>query len=444
MIHILGIAGTFMAGIAALAKESGIAVSGSDAGVYPPMSTLLEALNIKVTEGYETTDGFADKTIVIGNALSRGNPAVEYTLAHNLPYISGPQWLLENVLGQKTVLAVAGTHGKTSTAAMLAWILEANGKSPGFLIGGKPGNFAQSARLGKNELFVVEADEYDTAFFDKRSKFVHYHPHIAILNNLEFDHADIFPNIDAIKTQFHHLIRTIAQNGRLIVNTDEPNLGDVIDMGCWTPVDYFSLQDANADWFAHQSNAQATNFEILHQGETTEVNWPGMGTHNMANALAAVAAAFHAGVSVSNAARALKNFRFPNKRLQKHTSKLGFDLYEDFAHHPTAITKTLAAVREAYPNKRIIALLELHSNTMQMGVHKQTLAASLASADLACIVNSTANDWQLGNHHHPCLQQFGNTEACLTYIQPRLTPQDIVVVMSNGSFDRIIDKLSHI
>ena len=444
MIHILGIAGTFMAGVAALAKESNIPVSGSDAGVYPPMSTLLDTLGVNVTEGYEQTDILDGKTIVIGNALSRGNPAVEYTLAQKLPYLSGPQWLLENVLRKKTVLAIAGTHGKTSTAAMLAWILQATDQAPGFLIGGKPGNFARSAQLGESELFVVEADEYDTAFFDKRSKFVHYHPHIAVLNNLEFDHADIFPDIDAIKTQFHHFVRTIPQNGRLIVNMDEANLADVIKMGCWTPVDYFSVKDEKADWFAHALDATANHFSLRYKGEKAQVKWSGMGEHNMSNALAAIAAAHYAGVSITDACHALQDFRFPNKRLQRHDTNSGFTLYEDFAHHPTAIAKTLTALRDAHPEQRIIALLELRSNTMKMGYHQQTLVPSLMDADIACIVSSADVDIDMPGKQHRCLQQFTSSAQCFEQIKALLTPEDVVITMSNGDFDGVIDKFKHI
>ena len=432
-----------MAGVAALAKEAGIPVSGSDAKVYPPMSTLLEEMGIPITEGYEHTEALPGKTVIIGNALSRGNPAVEYALDHKLPYTSGPQWLHETVLGQKTVLAVAGTHGKTTTASILAWILHATGgeQTPGFLIGGKPGNFERSAMLGSSELFIVEADEYDTAFFDKRSKFVHYHPQIAILNNLEFDHADIFANLDAIKIQFHHLVRTIPQNGKLIVNADESNLQDVINMGCWTPVEYFSTESRQADWFARETEPSCQKFELIHAGKTVSVNWPGMGKHNMRNALAAVAAACQAGTSLEAACSALQTFKFPNKRLQKHPSQKGFILFEDFAHHPTAIECTLDTLRKAYPERRLVALLELRSNTMQMGVHAQTLGPALKQADVACVVNHSDEETVLRDHEHPALTQFSDTASCRDYIVPRLLDTDTVVIMSNGDFDGLVDTL---
>lgn len=443
-IHILGIAGTFMAGVAALAKEAGMSVSGSDAKIYPPMSTLLKQLDIKVSEGYEDPSVLADNTIIIGNALSRGNPAVEHVLNHKLPYTSGPQWLHEQVLGEKLVLAVAGTHGKTTTAAILAWILHATGEAetPGFLIGGKPGNFEHSAQLGSGKLFVVEADEYDTAFFDKRSKFVHYHPGIVILNNLEFDHADIFVDLNAIQIQFHHLIRTVPQNGKLIVNADEPNLRKVINMGCWTPIEYFSIESSQSDWFARETNPDCTHFEVYNSGGIAEVNWPGLGRHNMCNALAAIAAACQTGIKLEDACSALQGFCFPDKRLQQHSTEMGFALYEDFAHHPTAISHTLKTLRKAYPERRLIALLELRSNTMQMGVHKQTLVPALHHADIACVVCNTEKDWALPQQQHPDLNQFEQTSECLAYIEPRLDSDDVVVVMSNGDFGGIVHTLA--
>ncbi len=429
-----------MAGIAALAKEAGIEVSGSDAQVYPPMSTLLESLEINLTEGYDNTDTLNGKTIVIGNALSRGNASVEYTLSNKLPFISGPQWLHENISGDKTVLAVAGTHGKTTTSAILAWILEAANKQPGFLIGGKPGNFEQSARIGSGEHFVIEADEYDTAFFDKRSKFVHYHPKVAVLNNLEFDHADIFPDLNAIKTQFHHLVRTVPENGRLIINADEPNLSDVINMGCWTPIDYFSIQDSNADWYAKANQPTAQHFTLTHKGKDYSVQWPGLGEHNMSNALAAVAAAYHAGINVSDACTALASFIFPNKRLQKHATKSGFDLYEDFAHHPTAVAKTLETLKKAHPNQRLIAVLELRSNTMQMGVHQDTLVPALMAADQAHVVNVSSSQIQ-HKQAHTQLIEHPHASGCFNAIKVEIKPNDVVLIMSNGAFDGIVQKL---
>lgn len=437
-----------MAGVAALAKEAGVEVSGSDARIYPPMSTLLDELGISITEGYENTAVLNDKTIIIGNALSRGNPSVEYALNHKLPYLSGPQWLHEQVLRNKSVLAVAGTHGKTTTSSILAWILHKTGESarqsPGFLIGGKPGNFELSAQLGNSGYFVVEADEYDTAFFDKRSKFVHYHPKIAILNNLEFDHADIFPNLNSIKTQFHHLVRTVPQNGCLIVNADEPALKEVLEMGCWTPVQTFSIKDRSADWYASRVDTTASIFNIHHAQETARVNWPGLGDYNMSNALAAVAAACRTGIALQEACDALSDFRFPNKRLQQHHTQRGFALFEDFAHHPTAISKTLITLANAYPGRRLVALLELRSNTMQMGVHRKTLAPALVHADLACIVSESHADWALKKQVDQVLYQYHSSTECLDTIRDQLSKEDIVLVMSNGSFNGLVEDLCRI
>ncbi len=435
-----------MAGVAALAKETGITVSGSDAKIYPPMSTQLEEMDISISEGYENTEVLAGKAIVVGNALSRGNPAVEYMLNHKLAYISGPQWLHENVLQEKIVLAVAGTHGKTTTSSILAWILHATSKnsSPGFLIGGKPGNFERSATVGNSNLFVVEADEYDTAFFDKRSKFVHYHPQIAILNNLEFDHADIFADLNAIKTQFHHLIRTVPQNGTLVVNADDSSLQDVIDLGCWTPIEYFSVESEKAHWFARKTDPGCRQFEVFHAGKSGRVDWPGMGKHNMQNALAAIAGACAAGVALEEACTALSGFRFPDKRLQQHSTKSGFTLYEDFAHHPTAISSTLETLRNIYPRKRLITLLELRSNTMQMGIHQQTLLPSLELADIACVVSPADKESALPEDQHPALHQFDQALDCLVYVQTLLHESDLVVVMSNGSFGGLVNKLATI
>ena len=435
-----------MAGIAAIAREAGIEVSGSDKGVYPPMSTLLDELGIPICEGYRAEDIPTGRTIVIGNAMSRGNPAVEHVLDKGLPYVSGPEWLRTRVLQHRNVLAVAGTHGKTSTASMLAWILHRAGESgsPGFLIGGKPGNFEHSAQLGEASSFVIEADEYDTAFFDKRSKFIHYRPRIAVLNNLEFDHADIFPDLEAIKTQFHHLVRTIPGNGRLIVNADDPNLPDVLNRGCWTPVESFSIRDQTADWYARALNPTADRFELVHDQAITEIRWSGIGEHNMSNALAAVAAACQTGISPDAAGAALAEFKFPARRLQLHPTRRGFRLYEDFAHHPTAIMHTLKTLRQAHPDRRLVALLELRSNTMQMGVHRTTLAPALAAADIVCVVNAAAAEWSLADADHPSLQEFRATHDCLAHIVPQIQAGDIVLVMSNGSFDAIVEQLSRI
>ncbi len=454
MIYILGICGTFMAGVAMLAKQSGIEVRGCDSGIYPPMSTLLETLDIDVDEGYLTNhldqaaalsaDGVIEQ-IIVGNALSRGNPVVEAMLSRDLAYTSGPQWLGEQILRSRPVYAVAGTHGKTSTSSMLTWILESAGQQPGFLIGGKPGNSDQSARLGdadNHTPFVIEADEYDTAFFDKRSKFVHYRPTVAVLNNLEFDHADIFDSLADIKKQFHHLIRTISKNGLILLNRDDANLAEVLTKGVWTPIETFSLKNTEANWHATANIPDCSEFTVTHNAEQTTINWSCYGEHNMINALAAIAAARHAGVMPNQAAKALASFKLPAKRLQSHTNALDVHLYEDFAHHPTAIAITLKTLQARHPQSRIIAIVEPRSNTMRMGVHRQTLPKALSVADEVWFYQAGGMDWQLDRDlpYH----RFDDVDAMLAVIKERFQPDDVVVVMSNGDFDGLVQKLTQI
>mgnify|MGYP002144923130 CR=1 FL=1 len=340
-IHILGICGTFMGGLAVLAKQLGYRVTGSDANVYPPMSTQLEQQGIELTEGYDPSQlDPAPDLVVIGNAMSRGNPCVEYVLDRNLPYISGPQWLLEHVLKDRWVLAVAGTHGKTTTASMLAWVLEYAKLEPGFLIGGVPGNFPVSARLGSDPFFVIEADEYDCAFFDKRSKFVHYHPRTLVMNNLEFDHADIFPDLAAIQRQFHHLMRTVPSNGRVLFPQADDNLTAVRKMGCWSEVELVGQDDAK--WKAVKLADDGSAFEVWLDGEKQgEVHWECIGEHNVNNGLMAIAAARHAGVMVEHGINALCQFKSPKRRMELKGEVAGISVYDDFAHHPTAIATTL-------------------------------------------------------------------------------------------------------
>src|SRR5512137_2444799 len=368
-IHILGICGTFMGGIAAIAKQSGHRVTGCDAGVYPPMSEQLRALGIELIEGFGTEQlALKPDVFVIGNVVSRGNPLMEEILNRNLPYASGPQWLADTLLRDKWVLGVAGTHGKTTTTSMLAWILEHAGLNPGFLIGGVPQNFGISARITDAPFFVIEADEYDTAFFDKRSKFVHYHPRTAILNNLEFDHADIFPDLAAIETQFHHLVRTVVSNGR------EESLARVIKRGCWTPVEKFGSNDG---WNIDDDNRITLNG--VAQGT---LQWELMGEHNRMNALAALAAARHAGVPVAQGLAALAAFKNVKRRMEVRGTVNGITVYDDFAHHPTAIDTTVAGLRRKVGKARILAVLEPRSNTMKLGVMKDALPGSLKDADL--------------------------------------------------------------
>ncbi|WAK02209.1 UDP-N-acetylmuramate:L-alanyl-gamma-D-glutamyl-meso-diaminopimelate ligase [Methylobacter sp. YRD-M1] len=445
-IHILGICGTFMGGLALIARQLGYQVSGSDQNVYPPMSTQLEQQGIKLMEGYraENLDGKPD-LVIIGNALSRGNPEVEAVLNRGLKYVSGPQWLSEHVLQDRWVLGVAGTHGKTTTTSMLSWILEHQGFKPGFLIGGIPLNFGISARLGDSSFFVIEADEYDSAFFDKRSKFVHYRPRTAILNNLEYDHADIFPDLDAIKRQFHHLVRTVPGEGLIISPESEANINDVLAMGCWTPVAHTSI-DADAPWNAQLIQADGSQFKVLLNGkEQGTVDWTLTGRHNVYNALSAIVAAQHVGILPADAITALAKFQNVKRRMEVIARINDVTIYDDFAHHPTAIATTLDGLRKQVGNERIIAIVEPRSNTMRMGVHTQTLAQSLNGADQALIYQPPGLGWDLS-----ALKKYaGNIEICqsLDEIIAKLKLEarygGHFVLMSNGSFGGIYQRLQH-
>ncbi|MGB7930727.1 MAG: UDP-N-acetylmuramate:L-alanyl-gamma-D-glutamyl-meso-diaminopimelate ligase [Gammaproteobacteria bacterium] len=445
-IHILGICGTFMGGIALLAREMGVRVSGSDAGVYPPMSTQLEEQGIVLHEGYAPEQfSPAPDQVVIGNALSRGNPAVERVLNERLAYTSGPQWLAEHVLAERWVLAVAGTHGKTSTASLLAWILEYAGLSPGFLIGGIPANFGVSARLGSGSFFVVEADEYDTAFFDKRSKFVHYRPHTLVLNNLEFDHADIFPDLAAIKRQFHHLLRTVPGNGLIIENADDASLAEVLAMGCWTPREAVSLSGREAAWQVRRQSADGSRFDVLLDGVPAgTASWQQIGEHNMHNALAAIAAARQAGVPVSMAIEALAEFQGVKRRMEVRGRVNGVTVYDDFAHHPTAIATTLQGLRNRVGNARILLVLEPRSNTMRMGVHSDTLAASMQCADRIWIHQPGDLAWSLSDVAQATgipASVSGSVQAIIDEVVGEARSGDHILIMSNGGFGGIHEKL---
>jgi UDP-N-acetylmuramate: L-alanyl-gamma-D-glutamyl-meso-diaminopimelate ligase len=445
-IHILGICGTFMGGIALLAREHGMRVSGSDANVYPPMSTQLEGRGIALQEGYESVPAKpAPDTVVIGNALSRGNAAVEQVLNGGLDYTSGPQWLAEHILRDRWVLAVAGTHGKTSTASMLAWILEHAGLNPGFLIGGVPANFGCSARLGSSPFFVVEADEYDTAFFDKRSKFVHYRPRTLVLNNLEFDHADIFPDLAAIQRQFHHLVRTVPGNGLIVENGEDTRLAEVLSMGCWTPREAVAISGGAAIWQARQQRADGSCFEVLLAGKAVAaVDWSQLGAHNVHNALAAIAAARHAGVPVSAAIEALAEFRGIKRRLEVRGVIDGVTVYDDFAHHPTAIASTLQGLRHRVGGARILLVLEPRSNTMRMGVHRDTLAGSLQGADRIWLHEPADLGWSLSAVAEETgvpTRVSNSVQSIVESVLHESRPGDHILVMSNGGFDGIHEKL---
>lgn len=433
-----------MGGLAIIARQMGYRVSGSDHNVYPPMSTQLEEQGIQLMEGYRP-ENLKDKPdlVIIGNALSRGNPEVEAVLDQGLRYVSGPQWLSEHVLQGRWVLGVAGTHGKTTTTGMLSWILEHQGLKPGFLIGGIPLNFGVSARLGESPFFVVEADEYDSAFFDKRSKFVHYCPRTAVLNNLEFDHADIFPDLDAIKRQFHHLVRTIPARGLIISPDSDANIQDVLAMGCWTPTAQTSI-DGKALWNANLHKNDGSQFSVLYDNEVQgAVEWSLTGRHNVYNALSAIAAAQHVGIKPQDAIDALNQFKNVRRRMEVIGKINGVTLYDDFAHHPTAIETTLDGLRKQVGGERIIAIVEPRSNTMRLGVHTETLARSLRQADHALIFQPSNLAWDLSG-----LKKYAqNIEICqsLEEIIDKLKQEarygGHFVLMSNGSFGGIYQRL---
>ena len=438
-LHILGICGTFMGGVAALARELGHRVQGSDANVYPPMSTQLEQLGIGLHSGYRPEDIAADTDcVVVGNALSRGNPAVEYVLNRQLNYRSGAQWLAENVLPGRHTLAVAGTHGKTTTTSILAFLLEAAGRAPGFLVGGVPENFGVSARLGRGREFVVEADEYDTAFFDKRSKFVHYGPRVAILNNLEFDHADIFPDLAAIQRQFHHLVRIVPGEGRLIVNGEDAALAEVLAMGCWTPVERFAI-DADAEWQAELTAADGSEFVLKHLGKAVgTVRWALLGRHNVMNALAAFAACHAVGVDIAAVIPSLADFVSVKRRLEVVGNARGITVYDDFAHHPTAIRTTLEGLRARIGGARIVVAMEPRSNSMRLGAHAAEIAPSLAAADAVVFLQRPELPWDAdavvsalkGEGH-----KVATVDALIERLQTVARAGDHIVFMSNGGFE---------
>ncbi len=441
-IHILGICGTFMGGLAVLAKELGYKVTGSDANVYPPMSDQLSALGIELMQGY-SADNLKDEpdVVVIGNALSRGNPEVEAVLDKNLHYVSGPQWLFDHVLKDKWVIAVSGTHGKTTTTSMIAWILEANGCKPGFLIGGVANNFGISARLGDSIFFVIEADEYDSAFFDKRSKFVHYHPRTLIINNLEFDHADIFDDLAAIQKQFHHLIRTVPGSG-LILSPQSEAINEVLNQGCWSQS--ARLADEQ-DWDFKPAKADYSQIEVYHKNELAgQLNWSLLGEHNAHNATMAIAAAYHVGVKPEDSINALADFENVKRRLELKGTVNQINLYDDFAHHPTAIKTTIDGLLNHIQSGRIIAVLEPRSNTMKMGVHKAELADSLAQADKVFMLQPDNIQWQLADIMTASELDYAiatDLSELVDEIVACAEPGDHILVMSNGGFGGIHQKL---
>ncbi len=439
-LHILGIAGTFMGGVAALARELGHVVEGSDQAVYPPMSTQLETLGIALRQGYAPDNISSDcDEVIVGNALSRGNAAVEQVLDDGRKYTSGAQWLAENVLPGRDTIAVAGTHGKTTTTTILTYLLQAAGREPGFLIGGVAEDFGASARVGSGREFVVEADEYDTAFFDKRSKFVHYRPLVAILNNLEYDHADIFPDVASIQRQFHHFVRTVPRRGRLIVNGEDAHLAQVLAMGCWTPVERFGLDGSNYNWTARLIRDDGGAFVVVHDGiDIGEVHWPLLGRHNVMNALASIAAANAAGVDVASVLPSLADFRSVKRRMELIGECDGITVYDDFAHHPTAIATTLAGLRAKVGDARIVVAMEPRSNSMRMGAHADALAPSLADADLVVFLQRTELAWDASNVVG-ALRGYGvaapTVDQLIAELRASVRAGDHVVFMSNGGFD---------
>ncbi|MFA0235758.1 UDP-N-acetylmuramate:L-alanyl-gamma-D-glutamyl-meso-diaminopimelate ligase [Vibrio sp. 10N.222.55.C7] len=442
-IHILGICGTFMGGAAVLARQLGHKVTGSDANVYPPMSTLLESQGIEIIEGFDPSQlEPRPDLVVIGNAMSRGNPCVEYVLDNNLRYTSGPQWLQEFLLHDRWVLAVSGTHGKTTTSSMLAWILEDCGYAPGFLVGGVLGNFGISARLGESMFFVVEADEYDSAFFDKRSKFVHYHPRTLVMNNLEFDHADIFDDLEAIKRQFHHLVRTVPSNGRIFSPKQDSAIEDVLARGYWSETESSGEQ---GDWDAKKLVKDGSQFEVYFQNECVgTVNWDLVGDHNVNNALMAIAAARHVGVTPDLACESLATFINTKRRLEFKGEVAGVSVYDDFAHHPTAIELTLGGLRNKVDTKKIIAVLEPRSATMKRGVHKEILADSLKQADSTYLFQPDNIDWSVQDVADACHQPAhvsDDMDAFVAKIVSEAQAGDQILVMSNGGFGGIHQKL---
>lgn len=447
-VHIIGICGTFMGGVARLARDLGHSVTGSDANTYPPMSTQLESLGIQLYEGYAASNINQDADIVVvGNTISRGNPELEHVLDKGLAYTSGAQWLSEHVLQGRWVLGVAGTHGKTTTASILAWLLEDNQLKPGYLIGGVPENFGESARLGETPFFVIEADEYDTAFCDKRSKFVHYRPRTVVLNNLEFDHADIFVDLAAIQTQFHHLIKTIPQDGLIIHNQRSPAIDELLQQGYWSTTASFA--SSKSDWQCEKINADASAFKVMHQGVSYTAHWPLIGDHNMHNALAAIAAAHHVGVTIEHAIESLATFKSVKRRLEVLYENDHVRVYDDFAHHPTAITETLNALRNRVGEEPIFAVLEPRSNTMKQGVHKHLLADSLQSANVAMVFADNSVSWDISSITSDKISAYDNTDNLLETLLKAINSNaefSNIIIMSNGGFEnlhqRLIDKLS--
>lgn len=435
-----------MGSLAIIAKQLGHTVSGSDVNVYPPMSTQLEMAGIELMSGYSVDHIFPlPDQIIVGNVMGRGNEVVEYLLNNHIAFTSGPAWLHDHVLKDRWVLAVAGTHGKTTTSSMLAWILESAGLKPGFLIGGVPENFEYSSRLGDSKYFVIEADEYDTAFFDKRSKFVHYCPHTLVLNNLEFDHADIFDDLDAIKRQFHHLVRILPSDGKLIINQDDQNIQDVIDMGCWTETESFSTIDSAATWYADDIDLQNSQFTLQQNNKPRGLGALKLiGRHNIANAIAAIAAAQHAGVFVEDALQAMTQFAGVKRRLEHKGTFNNISVYDDFAHHPTEIAATISAFKDQRPDGRILTVFEPRSNSMRLGIHVEHLAKAFDDADKVFIFEPKDLQWSIQDvtkNIKPDAKVFSAVDEIILDLLSEIKSGDNILILSNGSFDGLSEKL---
>jgi UDP-N-acetylmuramate: L-alanyl-gamma-D-glutamyl-meso-diaminopimelate ligase len=445
-VHILGICGTFMGGIAVIAKNLGFRVTGSDLNVYPPMSTMLESHGIEIIQGYDVSQlKDAPDLVIIGNAMKRTNPCVEYILDNDLPYTSGPEWLKNYVLNKKKVLAVAGTHGKTTTASILSWILEFNGYNPSFLVGGVLGNFGVSARITDSKYFVIEADEYDCAFFDKRSKFVHYRPYVQILNNLEYDHADIFENIDAIKKQFHHLVRIIPSSGDIVIPSDDKNIADVIQMGCWSHLEEVGNKGSLLSYSLTSDDASSFNVLDKEDNVLGEVKWSGVGIHNIKNALMAIKAAEYIGISVADSIKALSEFVMPKRRMELKGEVNGIKVFDDFAHHPTAIKTTIDGLRRKVgKDTRIVAVFEPRSNTMKLGVNNEELKTSFEDADSVYMYASNSLSWDADALGTNLLKICHDFDEMVKNIAEELQSGDVCLVMSNGGFNGIYEKLLNI
>lgn len=451
-VHILGICGTFMGSLAVIAKQMGHKVSGSDENVYPPMSTQLEKAGIELKEGYKVShlDPMPDQ-IIVGNVISRGNEIAEYLLDYHVAYMSGPQWLHDHVLQEKSVIAVSGTHGKTTTTSMIAWILEFAGLRPGFLIGGVPVNFDYSSRLGDSQYFVIEADEYDTAFFDKRSKFIHYCPQVLIINNLEFDHADIFNDLSDIKRQFHHLLRITPREGIVIINHEDENIRDVIEMGCWSPVESFSVSDSMANWSASDINLQFSTFTLNRNRKIVGESKANLiGKHNIANAVAAIAAAKHIGVDTHTSLKALEKFHGVKRRLEHKGTFSQINVYDDFAHHPTEIAATISAFKDQSSQGRIVTIFEPRSNTMRLGVHTEVLADAFVDSDKVVLFKPKNIQWSVeavASQIKPACKVFSNVDDIISNVLEDAKQGDSILILSNGSFEgltaKLISKLSH-